>query len=257
MKAAKQGSVGILGSWLALGLTVSLFGSAAEAQPYAGAGRRPKVSAVTQASYDEDADPAPELDYQPSGVGGGGVTYPRYEEESAPKRAAESRLAHEIAPRRMPRTSHAPENIATAQPRKPNHRTAPTRVAPRSPNGRPARYVAQRTAPAPAMQSAPTPAAEKMILPAPDESRATVHPMNNPFDDMDMPMGGPMDGPMDISQPGGCAGGDCAGGSCGGCHQYCCLFGPWLWDNISLFGGVQGFKGPADLGTRQLYTNST
>ncbi len=73
-----------------------------------------------------------------------------------------------------------------------------------------------------------------------------MEPADNPFEDEtgDWNESGP--GPDWDSQGGP---DDCDGDTC--CRRRlfdCRLIGPWIWDNFSVFGGVQGFKGRPDFG---------
>jgi hypothetical protein len=116
----------------------------------------------------------------------------------------------------------------------PTHRMAQNFAAPR-----------QRSTGAPSDIYSPRPvstestAVEGEIIPAPGSDML-----------MQGPPGGELPGdwegfPDDGHMHGGCHDGHCPVGPCSDC---CLLFAPWVWENFSFFGGVQGFKGPPDQG---------
>jgi hypothetical protein len=98
---------------------------------------------------------------------------------------------------------------------------------------------------------APVPTPAQRALETPYEAMpGNAHQGNEPTYD---------EGGFDSYSDSGCGGYCCGpcGGGCGSCcNDDCCVcgnhwyfFGPWMLDNLSVFSGVQSFRGPFDRGT--------
>ena len=189
--------------------------SSAIAQQPQSTARRDKVSAVRQANYTAP-DPAPRM-MPAAEVANARPLEPLSADQGVTNDPSNRRVAYSSSSRIPSRSSRSP------------------RVAQRSPR------MAQRNARSIQAEMLPTPATtmtESEVF----GDGAEIVPEGTMIEGDGMEFEGAADF-MGGYSSGGCN--NCCDSEC--CDE-CCFFGPWFWENFSLFGGVHAFKSSPDQG---------